>query len=274
MDGVNLRARASLLAEALPLISVEEAARTFGAGPRAIEALGPVSFEVRSGEFFCIVGPSGCGKSTLLDLVAGFERPDAGRVLVGGRPVLGPDPRRLLLFQEHALLPWRSARANVELGLELAGVPRADRRERARGLLHEMGLAGFENARPRELSGGMRQRVSIARALAVDPDVLLMDEPLGAVDALTRLRLQDELLTLQRRGGKTIVLVTHDIDEAVYLGDRVAVMSERPGRFKTVVGVELPEPRDRGSAELFHLRERILEEFRLVPARRPPEYAI
>jgi NitT/TauT family transport system ATP-binding protein len=274
VDGVNLRVRASLLAQATPLIRVEEVTRTFGAGPRTVEALGPVSFEVRSGEFFCIVGPSGCGKSTLLDLVAGFARPDTGRVLVGGRPVLGPDPRRLLLFQEHALLPWRSARANVELGLELAGVSRVIRRERAADLLREMGLAGFENARPRELSGGMRQRVSIARALAVDPDVLLMDEPLGAVDALTRLRLQDELLALQRRAGKTIVLVTHDIDEAVYLGDRVAVMSERPGRFKTIVRAELPEPRDRGSAELFHLRERILEEFRLVPERQLPEYAI
>ncbi|GAB4248084.1 MAG: ABC transporter ATP-binding protein [Thermoleophilia bacterium] len=256
------------------MIVVEDVARTYGRGRRAVPALAPTSFSVRAGELFCIVGPSGCGKSTLLNLIAGFDRPDQGRVLVGGEEVMRPDPRRVLVFQDHGLLPWRSALGNVELGLEVTGMPRRERRERARSLLARMGLAGFERTRPAELSGGMRQRVGIARALAVDPDVLLMDEPFGAVDALTRLRLQDELLALHRTGGKTVVLVTHDIEEAIYLGDQVAVMTERPGRVQAIIPVEISEPRDRASADLARLREVVLAEFRLLPERRTPEYTI
>lgn len=255
-------------------ILVEGAGRTFGHGNTAVEALASTTLEVYEGEFFCLVGPSGCGKSTLLNLIAGFDRPDRGRVLVQGRPVTGPDPRRLLVFQDYGLLPWRSAIGNVELGLEIVGTPREERRSRARTLLERMGLRGFENKKPHELSGGMRQRVNIARSLAVDPDILLMDEPFGAVDALTRMGLQADLLELHRAGGKTVVLVTHDIEEAIYLGDRVAVMSERPGAIRATVTVDLSWPRDRTSAEFTHLREVILEHFRLVPERRAPEYSI
>src|SRR5665811_30154 len=233
-----------------------------------------VSKAYGQGELFAIVGPSGCGKSTLLDLIAGFASPDEGRVLVHGEEVVGPDSGRVLIFQEHGLLPWRSALANVELGLEVQGVSRVDRRRKAREWLRLMGLEDFAHKKAHELSGGMRQRVNIARALAVDPEILLMDEPFGAVDALTRLRLQDELLSLRRKGEKTIVLVTHDIEEALYLGDRVAVMTERPGRLSTVIRVELSEPRNRTSTEFMRLRERVMEEFRLLPDRPAPEYLI
>lgn len=256
------------------IIVVDGAGRTFGRRNAAVEALAATTMDVYAGEFFCLVGPSGCGKSTLLNLIAGFDRPDRGRVLVQGRPVTGPDPRRLLVFQDYGLLPWRSAIGNVELGLEIAGTPREERRSRARALLERMGLRGFENKKPHELSGGMRQRVNIARSLAVDPDILLMDEPFGAVDALTRMGLQADLLELHRAGGKTVVFVTHDIEEAIYLGDRVAVMSERPGAIRATVAVDLSWPRDRTSAEFTHLREVILEHFRLVPERRAPEYSI
>ncbi|MHB9148648.1 MAG: ABC transporter ATP-binding protein [Thermoleophilia bacterium] len=256
------------------MIAVEAAGRTYGRGSTAVEALAPTSLEIFEGEFFSLVGPSGCGKSTLLNLIAGFDRPDRGRVLVQGRPVTGPDPRRLLVFQDYGLLPWRSALGNVELGLEISGVPRAERRARARALLRRMGLGDSESRKPHELSGGMRQRVNIARSLAVDPDVLLMDEPFGAVDALTRMELQDDLLQLHRAGGKTVVLVTHDIEEAIYLGDRVAVMGERPGSVQAVVPVNLAWPRDRTSAEFTHLREVILGHFRLVPEHPTPEYSI
>src|SRR5660397_83897 len=241
------------------LIGVEGVSKAYGQGKERVSALVDVSLEVEPGELFAIVGPSGCGKSTLLDLIAGFASPDAGRVLI---------------FQEHGLLPWRSALANVELGLEVQGVSRVDRRRKAREWLRLMGLEDFSHKKAHELSGGMRQRVNIARALAVDPEILLMDEPFGAVDALTRLRLQDELLSLRRKGEKTIVLVTHDIEEALYLGDRVAVMTERPGRLSTVIRVELSEPRNRTSTEFMRLRERVMEEFRLLPDRPAPEYLI
>jgi len=264
--------RRTVLGDAI--IVVDGAGRTFGRGNTSVEALSATTLEVYEGEFFCLVGPSGCGKSTLLNLIAGFDQPDTGRVLVHGRPVTGPDPRRLLVFQDYGLLPWRSAIGNVELGLEIAGIPREARRSRARALLERMGLGAFEEKKPHELSGGMRQRVNIARSLAVDPDILLMDEPFGAVDALTRMGLQADLLELHRAGGKTVVLVTHDIEEAIYLGDRVAVMSERPGAIRATVTVDLAWPRDRTSAEFTHLREVILEHFRLVPERCAPEYSI
>jgi len=256
------------------LIGVEGVSKAYGQGKERVSALVDVSLEVEPGELFAIVGPSGCGKSTLLDLIAGFASPDEGRVLVHGEEVVGPDSGRVLIFQEHGLLPWRSALANVELGLEVQGVSRVDRRRKAREWLRLMGLEDFAHKKAHELSGGMRQRVNIARALAVDPEILLMDEPFGAVDALTRLRLQDELLSLRRKGEKTIVLVTHDIEEALYLGDRVAVMTERPGRLSTVIRVELSEPRNRTSTEFMRLRERVMEEFRLLPDRPAPEYLI
>jgi NitT/TauT family transport system ATP-binding protein len=205
---------------------------------RLFTALDDITLDVRSGEFLTLVGPSGCGKSTLLDLLAGLDSPTTGRILLNGTPVNGPGLDRGIVFQQYALFPWRTALSNIEFGLEAKAVPKKERAERARTYLDLVGLRGFENRYPHELSGGMRQRVAIARSLAFDPDVLLMDEPFAALDAQTRESLQEELLRIWEKTGKTIVFITHGIDEAVYLGQRVAVMTSRPGRIKRVVDVE------------------------------------
>ncbi|MGV9455022.1 ABC transporter ATP-binding protein [Streptomyces sp. NPDC003635] len=202
-------------------------------------ALDGIDLEIADGEFVVLVGPSGCGKSTLLDLLGGLTSPTGGRILLDGEPVTGPGLDRGIVFQQYALLPWRTAQGNVEFGLEATGVPRRQRAARAREFLDLVGLTGFEDRHPHELSGGMRQRVAIARSLAYDPDVLLMDEPFAALDAQTRESLQDELLRIWQRTGKTVVFITHGIDEAVYLGQRVAVMTSRPGRIKQIVPVAL-----------------------------------
>jgi NitT/TauT family transport system ATP-binding protein len=202
-------------------------------------ALENISLEIKAGEFFVIVGPSGCGKSTLLDLLGGLTRPTSGRILIGGSPVTGPALDRGLVFQQYALFPWRTAQKNVEFGLEAKGVPSRERADRAKRFLHMVGLAEFHDRYPHELSGGMKQRVAIARSLAYDPNVLLMDEPFAALDAQTREILQGELLRIWEESGKTIVFITHGIDEAVYLGQRVAVMTPRPGRIKQVIDVPL-----------------------------------
>ncbi|MFI6443442.1 ABC transporter ATP-binding protein [Kitasatospora sp. NPDC050543] len=204
-------------------------------------ALDGIDLDVGAGEFVAVVGPSGCGKSTLLDLLGGLAAPTSGEILLDGRPVTGPGLDRSIVFQQYALLPWRTAQGNVEFGLEATGVPRRQRAARAREYLSLVGLDGFEERHPHELSGGMKQRVAIARSLAYDPDVLLMDEPFAALDAQTRESLQDELLRIWRRTGKTVVFITHGIEEAVYLGGRVAVLTSRPGRVKEVVPIELGE---------------------------------
>ncbi|MEU7552229.1 ABC transporter ATP-binding protein [Streptomyces sp. NPDC044571] len=210
-----------------------------GKGGAEFTALDGIDLEIEAGEFVVVVGPSGCGKSTLLDLLGGLTGPTSGRILLDGRPVTGPGLDRGVVFQQYALLPWRTALGNVEFGLEATGVPRRERSARAREFLDLVGLTGFEDRHPHELSGGMRQRVAIARSLAYDPDVLLMDEPFAALDAQTRESLQDELLRIWQRTGKTIVFITHGIEEAVYLGQRVAVITSRPGRVKEVVPVAL-----------------------------------
>lgn len=214
-------------------------ARARKGGTADFTAVHDVSLEIAAGEFLAVVGPSGCGKSTLLDLLGGLTEPTSGRVLVDGEPVRGPGLDRGVVFQQYALLPWRTAQANVEFGLEAKQIPRRERRERAREYLSLVGLAGFADRYPHELSGGMKQRVAIARSLAFDPGVLLMDEPFAALDAQTRELLQEELLRIWQRTGKTVVFVTHGIDEAVYLGERVAVLTARPGRVKEIVTVDL-----------------------------------
>jgi NitT/TauT family transport system ATP-binding protein len=212
-------------------------------GGDTFTALDGITLDVTPGEFLVVVGPSGCGKSTLLDLLAGLTRPTSGRILLDGTAVTGPALDRSIVFQQYALLPWRTAQRNVEFALEarrrLDRLNRKARAERAREYLDLVGLTGFEDRYPHELSGGMRQRVAIARALASDPAVLLMDEPFAALDAQTRDGLQEELARIWQRTGKTIVFITHGIDEAVYLGQRVAVMTSRPGRIKEVVDVRL-----------------------------------
>jgi NitT/TauT family transport system ATP-binding protein len=217
------------------VISIRSVTKTFG----ALTALDDVSLDVADGTFLSLVGPSGSGKSTLLDLLGGLTTPTSGEVLIDGEPVRGPGLDRGVVFQQYALFPWRSARANVEFGLEGGRLGKRQRAERAREYLALVGLSGFEDRYPHELSGGMKQRVAIARSLAYDPAVLLMDEPFAALDAQTREQLQDELLRIWRRTGKTIVFITHGIDEAVYLGQRVAVLTSRPGRLKAVVDIDL-----------------------------------
>jgi NitT/TauT family transport system ATP-binding protein len=204
-------------------------------------ALDDVNLEIAGGEFLALVGPSGCGKSTLLDLLGGLTEPTAGRILVDGVPVTGPGLDRGIVFQQYALFPWRTALGNVEFGLEAKGVSKRERSEKARDYLHLVGLEGFEGRYPHELSGGMKQRVALARSLAFDPQVLLMDEPFAALDAQTREALQNELLRIWASTGKTVLFITHGIDEAVYLGQRVAVMTSRPGRIKEVVDIGLSD---------------------------------
>jgi NitT/TauT family transport system ATP-binding protein len=200
-------------------------------------AIEDVSLDVRPGEFLTVVGPSGCGKSTLLDLLAGLAEPTRGRILLDGQPIAGPARDRGIVFQQYALYPWRTALQNVEFGLEIAGERPAVRRDRALHYLDLVGLAAFAHRYPHELSGGMKQRVAIARSLAYEPEVLLMDEPFAALDAQTRENLQGELLRIWRATGKTIVFITHGIDEAIVLGERVAVLTPRPGRVRKVFDI-------------------------------------
>jgi NitT/TauT family transport system ATP-binding protein len=230
---------------------------------REFVALEDVDLEIKAGEFLTLVGPSGCGKSTILDLIAGLATPTGGRITIDGRTITGPGLDRSVVFQQYTLLPWRTAAGNVEFALEAAGIRgRRARAERAREYLDLVGLGEFANRYPHELSGGMKQRVAIARSLSYEPQVLLMDEPFGALDAQTRERLQEELLSIWRRTGTTAVFITHDIEEAVFLGQRVAVMSSRPGRIREVIGVDLdrdlpPEADVRATREFGEYRQRI-----------------
>ena len=218
-----------------------------------VRALDEINLEVQKGEVICILGPSGCGKSTLLNIIAGFLPPRGGEVRVDGRPVIEPGPDRGFVFQEFALFPWRTVLENIEFGPVLKGMEKADRHARARELIQRIHLTGFEDKYPFELSGGMKQRVGIARALANDPEVLLMDEPFGALDAQTRRVMQEELLKLLGETKKTVLFVTHAIDEAIVLADRVMVMTARPGQVKALLGVDLPRPRERTSPEFNEL---------------------
>jgi NitT/TauT family transport system ATP-binding protein len=206
-------------------------------------ALDNINLEVRAGEFVCIVGPSGCGKSTLLHLVAGLHQPTSGRVLIDGKQVQGPGTDRILIFQEHGLFPWLTVGQNVEFGMKMKGVPKTERQEKTRYYLKLVHLAKFEKSYIHQLSGGMRQRVAIARALATEPDVLLMDEPFAALDAQTRDLLHDELEKIWSETGRTIIFVTHNVREAIRLGDRVVLLTFRPGRVKSEFQIELPRPR-------------------------------
>ncbi|GIH24784.1 ABC transporter ATP-binding protein [Acrocarpospora phusangensis] len=220
-------------------ITIRGVGKTFQVrgGGEPFTALAGIDLDVRAGEFLTLVGPSGCGKSTLLDLIAGLTTPTTGTLRLDGRPIDGPGLDRGVVFQQYALFPWRTALANIEFGLEAKAVPARERAERAREFLELVGLSGFADRYPHELSGGMRQRVAIARSLAFDPEVLLMDEPFAALDAQTRESLQEELLSIWEKTGKTVVFITHGIDEAVYLGQRVAIMTSRPGRIKQIIDV-------------------------------------
>ncbi len=210
----------------------------------SFEALREISFSVRDKEFFSILGPSGCGKTTLLKMLAGLVRPSEGRILIDGKVVDGPGDDRAMVFQHFVLLPWADILTNAGFGLEMRGLSRRDSREQARPFLDRVGLTGFYEHYPHELSGGMQQRVGLARALAVRPDILLMDEPFGALDAQTRQIMQEDLVRLWEAEQKSVVFVTHSMDEAAYLSDRVLVMDTQPGRVKEIIDIPLPRPRD------------------------------
>lgn len=247
-------------------ISVRNLTKIYDVNQRGrFTALRDISFEVKPGEFLVLVGPSGCGKTTLLDLIGGLGTIESGSILINGAPVSGPGLDRGIVFQQYALFPWKTARGNVEFGLEASGVPKAERAARAERYLELVDLTGFADHYPHQLSGGMKQRVAIARALSYDPDVLLMDEPFAALDAQTRERLQDETLRIWQQTGKTIVFITHSIDEAVYLGQRVLVMAASPGRIIAEVAIDIDRNgvNDdlRATAEFVALRHRIWQLF-------------
>ncbi len=237
-------ARAPRIVSTTGYIQGRDVSLTFRPQNRApMRALAGFDIDVEEGEFLSIVGPSGCGKTTFLNILLGLIKPDSGEVSVHGRRISGPGSDRAMVFQEFGLLPWRTVRHNIELGLELKKVPRDKRHAVADRLIALVGLSGFETHYPHELSGGMKQRVGLARALATDPEVLLMDEPFAALDAQTRDLMQVELLRIWREAKKTVLFVTHQIDEAIYLSDRVMVMSKRPGRAKRIFAIRLPRPR-------------------------------
>lgn len=222
-----------------------------------LNVLSGVDLDVRAGEFVCLLGPSGCGKSTFLNIVGGFDRPTSGTVTVDGAPVVGPDRRRVFVFQEYGIFPWANVWDNVALGLR--DRPKDELERVTRHYVDLVGLQGFEAAFPHELSGGMRQRVAVARALAVSPEIVLMDEPLGALDSLTRMQMRGELLRLWRGEKMTILFVTHDVDESIQLADRIVVMTPRPGRIAEIVPVDLAHPRDVGSEAYGRIKNRLYE---------------
>jgi ABC-type nitrate/sulfonate/bicarbonate transport system ATPase subunit len=223
---------------------VEQLSKSFGSGASAVQALAPLDLSVRTGDFLCVVGPSGCGKTTLLNIVGGFERPTTGRALIDGRPITKPGRERGVVFQQGALFNWMSVIENVAFGPRACGVSAEKARQDARGLLELVGLAGFADRYPYELSGGMQQRVGIARALANDPEILLMDEPFAALDQQTRELLQEEIRSIWRRTGKTILWITHSIEEALFLATHIVVMTARPGRVKAAFRSHFSESAD------------------------------
>ena len=246
-------------------IEITDLGITFGRNGNTVDAVRRFTLMTMPGEFDALLGPSGCGKSTVLNAVAGFVRPDVGQVLVDGEPVKGPGAERGMVFQQHSLFPWKTVLHNVEFGLKMRGVGRIERTSQARTFLHLVGLGGFENAYPEELSGGMQQRVGIARVLVNRPRVMLMDEPFAALDAQTRLTMQELLLGVWKEVQTTVLFVTHDIDEALFLSDRVAVMTARPGQIRDLVEVKLPRPRAPEiitSPEFVVLKARVLAQVR------------
>lgn len=226
-------------------ITIEDLSKTYNEGtPQAVEALEDIDLTVEDGEFVTIVGPSGCGKSTLMEIIAGLVPKSTGSVRIGDEEVTGPRPEAGVVFQEYSLFPWRTVIRNAAFGLEVMGVDKAERLDRAREMLGLVGLSEFEDAHPQELSGGMQQRVAIARTLATDPAILLMDEPFGALDEQTRMYMGEELLRIWGETEKTVVFITHSLQESVLLSDRVVVLSNRPGRIREIVEIDLERPRD------------------------------
>lgn len=240
-------------------IRVEHVSKEFQSARGPLAAVDDISLEVRDSEIICIVGPSGCGKSTLLRMIAGLDQATKGRILLGGKTVTGPSPSLGFVFQEYTLFPWRTVKKNVEFGLELKNASPTEMSEIADRYIDMVGLSKFKDSYPHQLSGGMKQRTAIARTLAVGPSILLMDEPFGALDAQTRNILQEQLLLIWEKEKIKMIFVTHNVDEAVFLADRVAIMTARPGRFKEIIDINLPRPRKRTDPEVNKVRDLILK---------------
>ena len=256
----------SLVTMALVLDSISKSFSL--ADGSTVDALSGISLAVADSEFVSVLGPSGCGKTTLLRIIAGLETPTSGTITLDGERIAGPSPRMAMIFQEYSLYPWRTVIDNIEFGLEIRGMTREERKKRAIEYLDLVGLRDFAGRFPYELSGGMRQRVAVARALAIDPAILLMDEPFGALDAQTRNRLQRELLDIWEKTRKTVLFVTHSVDEAVYLSDRIVVLTPRPGRIREIVPIGLPRPRERTDVAFARIRRYVLDQVENMAATR------
>ena len=243
----------------MAFIHIENAGKTFLENGQEFIALADVNLDIEKGEFICLLGPSGCGKSTLLNAIAGFDPVNKGSITIDEEEVKAPSINNVTIFQNYGLLPWRTVLKNVELGLESKKVPKSERKDIAKKYLDMVKLGEFANSFPHQLSGGMQQRVAIARALAVEPEIIFMDEPFGALDAITRMKLQDDILDICKNEKKTIIFVTHDIEEAVYLADRIVVMTPNPGKVKGVVTVPLHHFRDRTSGDFLLVRDKIFD---------------
>lgn len=244
-------------------LDVENVTISFQENNKEHKILENVSLHVDKGEFICLLGPSGCGKSTLLNAMAGFLKPAEGNITIEGQKVEKPSMKYVTIFQNYGLLPWRTVQKNVELGLETKKFGKEEKKQIADHYLKMVGLQDAARRRPAQLSGGMQQRVAIARALAVEPEVLFMDEPFGALDAITRMKLQKDILRITRETGKTVVFVTHDIEEAVFLADRIVIMSANPGTIKSILPVQLPAHRDRTSDDFLLMRDKVYEIFHM-----------
>lgn len=244
-------------------IEVKNACKKYVQNGTENTVLDNVSLDIEKGEFICLLGPSGCGKSTLLNALAGFEKVNSGSLKIDGNEVREPSEKNITIFQNYGLLPWRNVLKNVELGLESKKLPKEERHKIAEKYIDLVGLKGYEKRHLRQLSGGQQQRVAIARGLAVDPDIIFMDEPFGALDAITRMKLQDDILKISREEKKTIIFVTHDIEEAVVLADRIVIMMAEPGRIKSIVKVPLGSQRNRTSRNFLYVRDKIFELFNM-----------
>lgn len=258
----------------MPLIHIKNLYKSFEDRGKSELVLRDISFDINTGDIVSILGESGCGKSTLLNLIGGFDATDKGSILFNGEEVTRPGRNSVMLFQDYGLLPWRSVQKNIELGLENSGLDKNEMKARAHYYIKMVGLEDKAEQFPRQLSGGMQQRVAIARALAIEPELLLMDEPFGALDTFNRYHLQDELLKIQEQSHRTIALVTHDIDEAIYLSDKILVMGKKPGHIQRKIEFDTYKPRDRTGSEFQYYRELILKEFRLNSSLPPIDFYI
>ena len=243
-------------------LRLEHVGMAFDNDDKSFSVLEDINLDVSDGEFICLVGPSGCGKSTLLNLMGGFLAPTSGSITIDGQPVQGPDPRRILVFQERGVFPWLTVEGNIGFGL--SGLPRAERNQRIAHYVQMVRLQGFEHTYPADLSGGMKQRLQVARALAVNPDILYLDEPFGALDSVTRLIMRGELLRIWETERRTIIFVTHDIDEAVQLADRVVVLSSRPAKIEDILTIDIAHARNISSPRYLELRDELMSKIGLA----------